>query len=129
MKFNKPYRCIIYEEGDVVFPKYPSFDSVPRKVIDSRLDILGKNTVTQLLKLEGLNDDLNVSNFFVPYGEETRAKYADGLKYYTGVDKQGNIIKNNDTVLVVSTTTKERKKVEKPSPPILAFKLNPIKKE
>lgn len=51
MKFKIPYKCIIYEEGDIVFPKYPNEESKPMLIIGTRLDIIGHNTVTQFLKI------------------------------------------------------------------------------
>lgn len=100
MKFKIPYTCVIYSDGDVVFPKYPDADSIPRKIVSTRLDILGTDTVTQFLKFEGQNSDLNVSNHFVPYGDETREKYKDGLLFYQGVNKAGDVITTSTTKVI-----------------------------
>ena len=98
-KFKIPYKCIIYEEGDIVFPKYPNEESKPMLIVGTRLDIIGHNTVTQFLRFDGCDDDLNVSNFYVPFGEKTRNKYADGLQYFETY-KNGKVITNTQTKVV-----------------------------
>lgn len=100
-----PYKCILYEEGDIVFRKYPSADSKPMKVIGTRLDVLGKDTITQFLQFEGCNDDLEISNLYIPYGE-TINKYKDGLSYYTGIDKDGNVKKSDTKIIILTKSNK-----------------------
>ena len=108
MKFKREYKCILYEEGDVVFPKYPDAKSKPKTIIGTRLDILGTNTVTQFLQFENEDNDLNVSNYFIPYGEETRAKYQDGLVHFESFNKETGKIVTTSATKVIYTEKKSK---------------------
>ena len=111
-KFNKiPYKCIIYDVGDIVYPKYPNDFSKPKEIIGYRLDVVGANCITQFLKFSDEEDDLNISNHFVPYGDVTRNKYADGLNYYQDYNTTtGEILVTKGKTQI---TPIEKKKVEK----------------
>lgn len=129
MKKQSTYRCIIYEEGDIVIAKYPKSDDVPHKIVDTRMDVLSTSTVTQFLKFADQEDDLNVSNHFVPYGKETIEKYKEGLNFYNGVNIDGEIITTKGITKLISSIKQTSSKKETNKPTIIFSGKNPPIKE
>ena len=82
MAKNQTYRCVLFEKGDKVIPKYSElFEKVVLEIEDTELKTVGIFTVQQL-KFKGKPLDItDLSNYYEPAAESIE-KYKDGLKYY-----------------------------------------------